>query len=301
MLARVGLHQQVVDEVDAEVEVLEAGELLGALGLRVPGPVDVDRVRDPRRAEQLVLGVGREDLLPGVMALHRRQVRAADEPLCLVVEAHLVRGARQPLHQRSQQRRRPTHPRSEPVGDVGVVAAEELVAPLAGEDDLDRVRGQLRHQVGGERRGVAERFVEGLDQAREQVDRVGAKDQLVVVGVVALGDKARQLQLAERLLLEPDREGAHPIAALGRRQGRQGGGVDAPRQQNADRHVRDEMCPDRVPQPAAELLGEGLVAFLAHLVGGHGSRSGVPGDLDLPPLRHQGVPGGQLSRLAEDR
>ena len=38
--------------------------------------------------------------------------------------------------------------------DLGVVAAEKLVAALAREDDLDRVRGQLRDQICGEGRGV---------------------------------------------------------------------------------------------------------------------------------------------------
>ena len=46
----VGLHEQVVDEVDADVDVLEPRELVGALGLRVAGAVDVERVEPaPRR------------------------------------------------------------------------------------------------------------------------------------------------------------------------------------------------------------------------------------------------------------
>ena len=85
----VGLHEQVVDEVDPEVDVLEARELVGALGLRVARAVDVDRVERAASAAQLRAQVRREDLLPAVMALERRQVRGADEPLRLVVEARL--------------------------------------------------------------------------------------------------------------------------------------------------------------------------------------------------------------------
>ena len=129
----VGLHEQVVDQVDAEVEVLQPRQLLGALGLGVAGAVDVDRVRDAARRRAARPGPRREDLLPGVVALDRRQVRAAHEALRLVVEAHLLGGARQPLDQRAQERRGPADAGREPVGDVGVVAAEELVAALAGE------------------------------------------------------------------------------------------------------------------------------------------------------------------------
>ena len=44
MLERSVLTRQVVDQVDAEVEVLEPGQLRGALGLRVAGAIGIDRV-----------------------------------------------------------------------------------------------------------------------------------------------------------------------------------------------------------------------------------------------------------------
>ena len=73
----VGLHEQVVGEVDAQVDVLEPRELVGALGLGVAGAVDVDGRVDalPRpcpSSRSARARVRREDLLPRVMALERR-------------------------------------------------------------------------------------------------------------------------------------------------------------------------------------------------------------------------------------
>ena len=122
------------------------------------------------------LGLGREDLLPGVVSLERRQVRPAHEALGPVVEARLARGGRQQLDERPQERGGPADPRGQPVGHVGVVAAEELVAALARERHLDVVGRELRDEVGRERRRVGEGLVEGLDQPGQQSDRVRAQD-----------------------------------------------------------------------------------------------------------------------------
>ena len=78
--------------------------------------------------------------------------------------------------------------------------------------------GELGDEVGGQRRGVAEGLVEGLDQLRQQLDRVGSQDQLVVVGAVALGDQAGAVELVEAALLEADREGLQRLGGLGARQ-----------------------------------------------------------------------------------
>ena len=91
-----------------------------------------------------------------------------------------------------------------------------------------------------------------------------------MVGPVALGHEARLAELVERALLEPDRERAHPVAALLSRHRRERGGVDAAGEQDADGHVGDQVRPDRVPEPLAKLLGEHVVALGAHLGLGHG-------------------------------
>ena len=72
----VGLHEQIVDEVGAEVDVLEPREQVGALGLREALAEDVHRVEAVAAAGQVGPRVRREDLLPAVVTLERRQVAA---------------------------------------------------------------------------------------------------------------------------------------------------------------------------------------------------------------------------------
>src|SRR5437868_5944148 len=96
---------------------------------------------------QLGAFLGSEDLLPAVMALERRQVRRAREPLRLVVEAHLARRGREQLDERTCERGKAPDALGEEVGDVGVVAAEELVSAFAGERDLDVLGSQIRDEV----------------------------------------------------------------------------------------------------------------------------------------------------------
>ena len=87
----------------------------------------------------------------------------------------------------------------------------------------------------------------------------------MVLGAVAQGDEPRVVALVEALLREADRERVHPLGRLLCRERGERGGVDAAREQHADRHVGEEMRLDRVAEPRAQLLDElGLVA-VAHL------------------------------------
>ena len=142
------LHEQIVDEVDPEVDVLQSRQLGGAGRLVVARPEEIDRIETVAPTRQLRAHVGGEDLLPGVVALERRQMRRPHEPLRLVVEARARAGARQALHERPGEVRERPHAVGEQVRRVGVVAAEELVAALARERDLDVGGRELRHEVG---------------------------------------------------------------------------------------------------------------------------------------------------------
>ena len=83
----VRLHEQVVDEIDAEVDVLQPGELVGARGLGVALAEEIDRVEARCPSGELRPRVRGEDLLPPVVPLERREVSRANEALRLVVEA----------------------------------------------------------------------------------------------------------------------------------------------------------------------------------------------------------------------
>ena len=187
----VGLHEQVVDEVDGAVDVLEPREQLGAVRLGERTPVEVERVEAVGPSRQLGAQLGREDLLPAVVSLERREVRRADEALRAVVEARLRARARETLDERRGDARQPADPEREQVGRVRVVAAEELVAALARERDLHVSRRELGDEVRRERRRVGERLVERLGERGEQQRGVGTQHELVVVGRVRARDLAR--------------------------------------------------------------------------------------------------------------
>jgi hypothetical protein len=101
---------------------------------------------------------------------------------------------------------RPARPLRELIGRVRLVAAEQLVATLAGEDDLHVSRGELGDEECRHRGGVGERLVARRDDPRQQLRDVRLNDELMVIGVVALRDLAGKIELVERTLLEPDRE-----------------------------------------------------------------------------------------------
>ena len=80
---------------------------------------------------------------------------------------------------------------------------------------------------------------------RQQLDRVGLDDELVVVGREALGDEPGARQLVELAAGEADREGPDRGRGLlgHRRDDRRG--VDAAGEEGADRHFGDEAATNR--------------------------------------------------------
>ena len=99
-------------------------------------------------------------------------------------------------------------PLGETVAGVVVVAAEELVAALAGERDLDVRARELGDEVRRDRRRVREGLVERRGERGQELDRVRAEDELVVVGPYRCGDESRELPLVEAAFVEADRERA---------------------------------------------------------------------------------------------
>jgi hypothetical protein len=163
-----------------------------------------------------------------VVALERRQVSGADEALCPIVEARSPGRGREPLDERAQERRRPAGPLREQIGRVGVVAAEELVAALAGESDLDVLGRKLGDEVGRQRRRVGERLVEGVGKGWEEERGVRAEHELAMLRAVALRHEPRIGQLVEAPLLEADRKRAHGLRCFLSGERGQHRGVDPP-------------------------------------------------------------------------
>ena len=175
------------------------------------------------------------------------------------------------------------------VGGIRVVAAEQLVPALARERDLHVLGRELRDEVGRERGRVGERLVERLGERPQQQLRLRPHEQLVVLRPVALGDQPRVGALVEAALGEADRERVHRLRRLLRRERGERRRVDAAGEEDADRHVREEMRPHRVAQPRAQLLDQlGLVA-VAQLVRRRRAGPRVPLERDRAVLPDEHV------------
>ena len=66
------------------------------------------------------------------------------------------------------------------VHDVAVIAGKQLVAAVPRQDDLDVPPGQPGHQVGGDRRRVGERLVDGRQHLLEHPEISRLDEQFMV-------------------------------------------------------------------------------------------------------------------------
>jgi hypothetical protein len=74
------------------------------------------------------------------------------------------------------------------LAEVAPVAAEQLVAAHAGQNDLDVLARKLRHQVGGDEGSVRHRLVHVPQQFRQQPHHIGLDHDLAVLGAEQLGN-----------------------------------------------------------------------------------------------------------------
>ena len=228
------------------------------------------------------------------------------EPLEPVHEALLLLARRQERRQgRDRAARRLRHygrdPARQPVRFVGVVAAEQLVAPVARQRHRDVGAGKLRHQKGGEERDVGEGLVEVDDQAVEQLDDVGDDLPLAVSGGEALRDPAGVRQLVVAPVREAHAEGVDrrsvALGGLGHER-HDGARVDAAREEGPQRHVRHHLAGDGAAERLAQRRRRLLVAP-GRPRGGRGLPVAGHGELAVPV--DQVVGGGQAPDGGEDR
>ena len=108
-------------------------------------------------------------------------MRRPDETLRAVVEARprVDVGSRSTIGRNEP--RRPPNRCGEQVGRIRVVAAEELVAALAGERDLHVLGRELRDEVRRQRGRVGERLVERVRERRKEQRRVGLQNELAML------------------------------------------------------------------------------------------------------------------------
>jgi hypothetical protein len=128
------LHEHVVDEEDADVQVHDPRKLFCPFGLRVTCGQKRERILcgPPLGKNEIRALLGRNVRLPLIVSFHDRQAGASGESLRLPVEcARLRAGAGQAVDEWAHACREPSDERREAVPDVIVVTAEELVAAFA--------------------------------------------------------------------------------------------------------------------------------------------------------------------------
>ena len=148
---------------------------------------------------------------------------------------------------------------------MAVVAAEQLVATLAGQRDRDPTpcpASQVERRHG---RGVGERLAVVVDEIGKHLDQVGRLDDLLVVDRAERGgDLTCVRTLVVACLGEADRERLDVPRARGDRLGQDEARVDATAEEHAERDVGDEPLSDRQQRALVELL-ERLVIGEAQL------------------------------------
>ena len=122
-----------------------------------------------------------------------------------------------------------------PVGETvllgheeGVVAAEQFVASIAAESHLDVPRRELRNQIGRNRGGIGERFIEMIDQLGNQLDGVRVEHDFMVLRAESPRRQGRVGKLVVLRFLPADGEGSNGRRGLTSHGRHHQAGIDAP-------------------------------------------------------------------------
>ncbi len=118
---------------------------------------------------------------------------------------------------------------------------------------------------------------------------------------VPIGDQSCVGELVEAALLEADREGPDWLRALGGRERGQGRRVDAAGEEDADRHIRNEVGPHGVAESSAQLLDQLGLVLEANLVRRDRCRPGKARELEPAVLPGEDMSRWELPDLAKDR
>ena len=161
-----------------------------------------------------------------------------------------------------------------------VVAGEQLVATVTGQGHGDLGAGQRRHQVHGDLRHVAERFVPDVRQPGDDLGGGGVTDhERGVLGPEVGGHRGGLAGLVEGPVGEPHGVGPHRPGAVALHEGHHRARVHPAGQEGADGHVGHHPGGHRVGEHGLQPVGE----FLGRA--GQGPEAGV---LDGPAGRPVG-------------
>ena len=137
---------------------------------------------------------------------------------------------------------------------VTPVAAEALVAPVAGQRHRHVLARELADAVGRDRRAVGIGLVVELRQCVDQVEIVALDEIRVVSRSVAIGDQLGKARLVEGRIRERDRAGVDRRLRQARHRRDNRARVDAAGEERPKRHFGDHAQAHRLVEAATQLL-----------------------------------------------
>jgi len=192
---------------------------------------------------------------------------------------------------------------------MGLVAAEQLIPAGAIQHYLDVSPGHLSQRLEADRRGVVDRLVGMINKCLVVPPPVlGIDDQLVVPGAEMLRGPPRRLKLVVAGGdVITDRVRDHAARLAGAHQGQHGRRVDAPAQEQAQRHIGAQVQADGLVQQGARpfhrLLRRGgnRLRRLRVVIGIRPLPEAAGLDRPRPRVHHQVVAGQQAADAGEER
>ena len=142
-----------------------------------------------------------------------------------------------------RQRRHSADPPRELYCPISLVARERLVAPVPRERDRDVPPRDLRDEVGGEDRLVAERLVEERREPGDELDGIRLHDELLVHRAERARRDPRMLALVVARVVDADGERLHGLARLLCHEPDDDRGVDPAGEERSQRDVADQAAP----------------------------------------------------------
>ena len=197
----------------------------------------------------------------------RGVARAAGVKRELVQPAQLMADALVPARLRNQCDCRSEHAAAQRFRDlavmrgvqvavVAVVAAEQLVAAVAADHDLDVASREARQQPRAQRERIG-RLVERRDQVRQQRSDLGRDALFVMLGAEHLRHGARRRRFVEALIVQAHRERRQLAdAELAREHRDQQARIHAAAEERTHRHVADQVQAQRLFDTRLELVAQ---------------------------------------------
>ena len=139
---------------------------------------------------------------------------------------------------------------------VDHIAAEQLIRPLSGKDDLDMLRCLAVHEIKSRRRSVRQGFIHKiLDPGKFLPVLLRGNDLAVILNPHFFGQGPGVRDLVIFFIVEANRKGLRALEIRGHI-----GGIHAAGQKGGHLHVADHVVADRLLHSAVDLVHDPLVS-----------------------------------------